>query len=116
MRHSVAICRIDVSGVAYTLQVFAQKQCTDLCSIILSFETVFAALGGWIMLINHADPGIAGAADVFRIWLVQKKNTAGIHPKTEIFIINLKTTIKWIYRNPTSYSLLMRLNNHHFRP
>jgi drug/metabolite transporter (DMT)-like permease len=38
-------------GIAYTLQVVAQKDAHPAyASIILSLETVFAALGGWLML------------------------------------------------------------------
>ncbi len=38
-------------GVAYTLQVIAQKEAHPAyASIILSMEAVFAALGGWIIL------------------------------------------------------------------
>jgi drug/metabolite transporter (DMT)-like permease len=38
-------------GIAYTLQVFAQRHVNpSIASIVLSFETVFAALGGWLIL------------------------------------------------------------------
>jgi len=38
-------------GIAYTLQVFAQRHVHPaFASIVLSFETVFAAIGGWIIL------------------------------------------------------------------
>ena len=38
-------------GIAYTLQVFAQRHVHPAyASLVLSFETVFAALGGWIIL------------------------------------------------------------------
>ena len=38
-------------GIAYTLQVVAQKNAHPAhAAIILSMETVFAALGGWIIL------------------------------------------------------------------
>ena len=38
-------------GIAYTLQVFAQKDAPPAhASIILSLETVFAAVSGWILL------------------------------------------------------------------
>jgi drug/metabolite transporter (DMT)-like permease len=38
-------------GIAYTLQVVAQKNAHPAhAAIILSLETVFAALGGWIIL------------------------------------------------------------------
>jgi drug/metabolite transporter (DMT)-like permease len=39
------------SGVAYTLQVVAQRRARPAhAAIILSLEAVFAALGGWVML------------------------------------------------------------------
>lgn len=38
-------------GIAYTLQIFAQKDAPPShAAIIMSLETVFAALGGWLML------------------------------------------------------------------
>ncbi len=38
-------------GIAYTLQVVAQKDAPPAhASIILSLETVFAAISGWILL------------------------------------------------------------------
>jgi drug/metabolite transporter (DMT)-like permease len=38
-------------GIAYTLQVIAQKEAhPDYASIILSMEAVFAAIGGWVIL------------------------------------------------------------------
>ncbi len=38
-------------GIAYTLQVFAQRDApASHAAIIMSLETVFAALGGWLML------------------------------------------------------------------
>lgn len=38
-------------GVAYTLQVFAQKKVlAEVAAIILSFESAFAMLGGWLIL------------------------------------------------------------------
>jgi drug/metabolite transporter (DMT)-like permease len=38
-------------GVAYTLQVFVQKKvAAEQAAIILSFESAFAMLGGWILL------------------------------------------------------------------
>ena len=42
------------SGVAYTLQVIAQKEThPSHAAIILSLESVFAALSGWIVLGEH---------------------------------------------------------------
>lgn len=51
-------------GVAYTLQVIAQRRTPPAhAAIILSLETVFAALGGWIVL-GEVIParGLAGCA------------------------------------------------------
>jgi drug/metabolite transporter (DMT)-like permease len=47
-------------GIAYTLQVVAQKQAEPTqAAIILSLESVFAVLGGWIIL--GENPGLRGA-------------------------------------------------------
>ena len=44
-------------GIAYTLQVVAQKNAHPAhAAIILSMETVFAALGGWIVLNEILSP------------------------------------------------------------
>jgi len=41
-------------GLAYTLQVVAQKSAHPAyASIILSLESVFAAIGGWLLLNEH---------------------------------------------------------------
>jgi len=51
-------------GVAYTLQIIAQRKTPPAhAAIILSLETVFAALGGWIVL-SEVIParGLAGCA------------------------------------------------------
>lgn len=38
-------------GIAYTIQVFAQKNTPAThAAIVLSFESVFAAIGGWLLL------------------------------------------------------------------
>lgn len=54
-------------GVAYTLQVVAQKKAKPShAAIILSLEAVFAALGGWIMLGEVLSRrGLAGCALMF---------------------------------------------------
>jgi drug/metabolite transporter (DMT)-like permease len=51
-------------GVAYTLQVVAQRHAPPAhAAIILSLETVFAALGGWLVLGERLSPrGLAGCA------------------------------------------------------
>ncbi len=50
-------------GIAYTLQVFAQKKAHPAhAAIILSLEAVFAAIGGWIVLNETLSPrGMMGA-------------------------------------------------------
>ncbi len=51
-------------GVAYTLQVVAQKKVqAEVAAIILSFESAFAMLGGWLILgEKHAIKALIGAA------------------------------------------------------
>ncbi len=51
-------------GIAYTLQVVAQKDAPAAhAAIILSLETVFAALGGWMLLGETLSPrGLLGCA------------------------------------------------------
>jgi drug/metabolite transporter (DMT)-like permease len=51
-------------GVAYTLQVFAQKTAHPAyASIILSLEAVFAVIGGWLILNEQLTPRmLAGGA------------------------------------------------------
>lgn len=51
-------------GVAYSLQVLAQKDADPTpAAVIMSLEAVFAALGGWLMLGEHlSSRGMAGAA------------------------------------------------------
>lgn len=54
-------------GIAYTLQIIAQKT-TDatVASIIMSLESVFAALGGWLILSESLSPiEMLGCALVF---------------------------------------------------
>ena len=44
-------------GIAYTLQVIAQRKAPPAhAAVILSLETVFAALGGWLLLDEHLPP------------------------------------------------------------
>ncbi len=71
-------------AIAYTLQVVAQKDANPAyASIILSLETVFAAIGGWLVLGETLNGrGIAGCALMFAgilvtqfNWLFRKKAT-----------------------------------------
>ena len=65
-------------GVAYTLQVVAQRQApAGHAAIILSLETVFAALGGWLLL-DETMPlrGLFGCALIFAGMLVSQQSDA----------------------------------------
>ena len=55
------------SGVAYTLQVVAQRRTRPaIASLLMSLEAVFAALFGWLFLRQALSPRqIAGCALVF---------------------------------------------------
>ena len=54
-------------GVAYTLQVIGQRDTPpSQAAIILSLETVFAVLGGWLLLSETLPPrGVIGCAVMF---------------------------------------------------
>jgi drug/metabolite transporter (DMT)-like permease len=54
-------------GVAYTLQVIAQKDAPPIhAAIILSLEAVFAALAGWLVLNEVLSPrGLIGCILMF---------------------------------------------------
>ncbi len=61
-------------GVAYTLQIIAQKT-TDatVASIIMSLESVFAAIGGWLILSESLTPvELSGCALVFAAVLLSQ--------------------------------------------
>jgi len=51
-------------GIGYTLQVYAQKKvASEQAAIILSFESAFALLGGWLLLNEqHGWKALMGAA------------------------------------------------------
>lgn len=55
------------SGIAYTLQVIGQRYAEPaVCSIAMSLESVFAALGGWVIMKNAlSTPEIIGCVLVF---------------------------------------------------
>ena len=47
----IAYCGIFSSGVAYTLQIIGQKDLNPaIASLIMCMESVFSALGGWLIL------------------------------------------------------------------
>jgi drug/metabolite transporter (DMT)-like permease len=72
-------------GVAYTLQVVAQKHARPAhASIILSLEAVFAALGGWLILNEVLTPrAMTGCTLMFcgmlasQLWTLRQKPLAG---------------------------------------
>lgn len=61
-------------GIAYTLQVIAQQKAHPAhASIIMSLESLFAVLGGWLLLGEHLAPrGILGCALIFAGMLVSQ--------------------------------------------
>lgn len=61
-------------GVAYTLQVVAQKEAHPAhAAILLSLESVFAALGGWLLLDEVLSPrAMAGCALMFSGMLISQ--------------------------------------------
>ena len=71
-RYTILYAGIMSSGVAYTLQILGQKR-TDPTSatLIMSLESVFAALSGWLILNEHLSVreltgcALVFAADIF---------------------------------------------------
>ena len=73
-RVAVAYCGILSAGVGYTLQIFGQKYVKPAAaSLIMSFESVFAVIGGWFILGESLSlRELAGCAVMFAaILLVQ---------------------------------------------
>ena len=71
---SILYAGICSDGIAYTLQIVAQKT-TDptVASIIMSLESVFAALGGWLILSESLSPvELFGCALVFAAVLLSQ--------------------------------------------
>lgn len=53
----LAYAAIFSSAVAYTLQIFAQRDTNPtVAAVIMSTESVFACLSGWLMLNEHLSP------------------------------------------------------------
>ena len=47
----LAYCGVMSSGVAYTLQILGQRDVNPaIASLIMCLESVFSALGGWLLL------------------------------------------------------------------
>lgn len=70
-------------GVAYTLQIFAQKKAhPSNAAIILSLESLFAALGGWIILNEQLTNRliIGGGLMLAGVIISQYKKTTTYHP------------------------------------
>ena len=63
----VAYAGVLSSGVAYTLQIIGQKYAEPtVATIVMSLESVFAALAGWVLLNERLSPAeLAGCALVF---------------------------------------------------
>ena len=66
-RWSILYTAVMSSGVAYTLQILAQRYAEPTtATLIMSLESVFAALAGWLILHEHLSPKeLAGCALVF---------------------------------------------------
>ena len=80
---AVAYAGIMSSGVAYTLQIVGQKNMDPtVASLILSLESVFSALAGWVILGQKLSPKeLIGCALVFAAVLLAQMPQKGI--KTE---------------------------------
>ncbi|MBD3308992.1 EamA family transporter, partial [candidate division KSB3 bacterium] len=70
-------------GVAYTLQVVAQRHAHAAhAAIILSLESVFAAVGGWLLLGETLSPrGLIGCALMLSGMLLSQFNVESTHLK-----------------------------------
>lgn len=71
---SVLFCGILSSGVGYTSQILGQRNFDPtLCSIILSTESLFSAVGGAIFLQERMTPsGMVGAALMFAAIIISQ--------------------------------------------
>ena len=54
---AIAYCGVMSSGVAYTLQILGQRDLNPaIASLIMCLESVFSALGGWLLLHQNLSP------------------------------------------------------------
>ena len=69
-------------GIAYTLQVAAQRHAPPAhAAIILSLETVFAVIGGWLLLSESIPPrGLAGCALMLAGIILSQRSYHANHP------------------------------------
>ena len=70
----VLYCGIGASGIGYTLQIVGQKYLHPVtASLLMSLESVFSVLGGWLILNERLSPQeLLGCAVIFcGILLVQ---------------------------------------------
>ncbi len=71
---SILYVGIFSSGVAYTLQIVGQKHCpAAIAPVLMSLESVFAALAGWVLLNETMSPlqGVGCALILAAVLLIQ---------------------------------------------
>ena len=81
---SIFYCGVMSSGVAYTLQVIGQRD-TDpaIATLIMSLESVFAALSGWLLLHEQMTAReLIGCAMVFAAVLIAQLSPNMFHKKS----------------------------------
>ena len=80
---AILYCGLMSSGIAYTIQIMAQKELDpSVASLIMSLESVFAALTGWIVLHQTLSPReLLGCTLMFMAIVIsqlpEKKKPAG---------------------------------------
>jgi len=73
-------------GIAYTLQIVGQREAPSAhAAILMSLESVFAALGGWMILSEQLSTRqLAGCSLMLLGMLVSQLWSAGPHPEAAI--------------------------------
>ena len=77
---SIGYCGLVSAGIGYTLQLLGQQRSRpEVASLIMSLESVFAALAGWIILNERMNTReLCGCALMFAaIILVQRRSPDG---------------------------------------